>query len=211
VTIKRMLEGYRAFRAGDYNSDPQLYKDLVAHGQHPDTLVIACSDSRVDPALVFKAGPGDIFTIRNVANLVPPSERDNNRHGTSAALEFAVRALEVKNIVVLGHAHCGGVKALCAGVDAEDNRDFEFIGNWMATAADARDRIRSEHPQAEGRALEVLMEQEVVRVSLDNLMSFHWIARRVRGEQLALHGWYFDIAEAKLLILDPLTDEFAEA
>lgn len=198
-----LIEGYRRFRAGAWPKHKELYDTLAAHGQSPKTLVIACSDSRADPQLIFDAGPGELFVIRNVASLVPPYMPDSEYHGTSAALEFAVRGLEVERIVVMGHAQCGGVHALLNGTPANLG---DFIENWMKMAASARERAIAAAKTPEDR--QRLGEFETVKVSLANLMTFPWIRERVEAGKLSLHGSYFGVAKGRLWILGP-DGEFA--
>ena len=184
--MERLLDGYRRFRDTDWPARRALFERLAAQGQRPRTLVIACSDSRVDPGMVFGAGPGELFVVRNVANLVPPFAPDSAYHGTSAALEFGVRGLEVADIIVMGHAMCGGIGALLNGAP---NPSFHFLGGWIGMAAAARERVLACAPADPQQAC----EYEAVRLSLANLMTFPWIRDAVRDGRLALHGAYFDI------------------
>jgi carbonic anhydrase len=182
-----LLEGYRRFRAETWPEERARYQALARWGQRPETLVISCSDSRVDPQTVFGAVPGELFVVRNVAALVPPYAPDANYHGTSAALEFGVRVLGVQKIVVLGHALCGGVMALMDGAPAEAR---DFVEPWMGMAAGVRD---PEADALEPEARRDRYEAAVVRLSLANLMTFPWIAEAVEAGRLALHGFRFDI------------------
>ena len=204
---QNLIEGFHRFREQHFTDDDTLYRQLVQDGQTPKILVVACCDSRVDPALVLNGAPGDLFVIRNVANLVPPAEsRSGGRHGTSAALEFGVRNLNVEHIIVLGHAHCGGIHALMSG--RRTGNDDSFINSWMRLAEDARARTEQEladdGPEARARAC----EQRAILGSLDNLMTFPWIRERVERGTLALHGWYFDIECGKLLGYNPASRKF---
>jgi carbonic anhydrase len=173
--------------------------------------VISCCDARVDPALITDADPGDLFVIRNVANLVPPYEPDGHHHGTSAALEFAVQALDVKHIIVLGHSRCGGVEALArrrgeaAGAGPGPG---EFIPQWMSIADRACEAIEIEAWQTPTLNQSRALEQAVVKVSLDNLLSFPWIRERVKRSALSLHGWYFDIESGVLSAFEPQAGDF---
>jgi len=164
--------------------------------------VIACSDSRVDPAHLFDARPGDLFVVRNVANLVPPYESDGATHGVSAALEFAVRALGVAHVCVLGHGQCGGVRALLEGAQGE------FLPRWVDIAREARDdvlaRLPGKPPALQARAC----EQAALLLSLRNLLTFPWVAERVEGGALALHAWYFDLERGELLAYAPDSGRF---
>ncbi|MCB2108152.1 MAG: carbonic anhydrase [Rhodobacteraceae bacterium] len=186
--MEQFLEGYRRFRADYFERNKDMLKSLMAKGQSPKAMMIACSDSRIDPGLKFGADPGDIFMVRNVANLVPPYAPDRSLHGTSAALEFAVGVLKVEHVIVMGHAKCGGIGALlqqpAAGVD--------FVKAWMTIAWQAREKALA---VAEGDTMDVQRrcELEAVKVSLKNLHTFPWVEERVAAGQLTLHGWYFDL------------------
>ncbi|MDH4233812.1 MAG: carbonic anhydrase [Gallionella sp.] len=195
-SIVQLIEGFSRFRKKHFVRSDALFHDLVKQGQTPRTLVVACCDSRVDPALVLDCAPGDLFVIRNVANLVPPAENQGHYHGTSAALEFGVRKLEVEHIVVLGHAHCGGIHAL---MESELQNKDAFISEWMGIADAARERVSREFADASNAARQRACEQQAILVSLDNLMTFPWIRERVEQGLLALHGWYFDIEHGELL------------
>lgn len=195
--IDDLIARARAFRAGPFERRQPLYRRLVREGQAPQIAMVACSDSRVDPSVIFDADPGEIFMVRNVASLVPPCTPDAGCHGTSAALEFGVRGLGVAHIVVLGHAHCGGIAALLKGADRGEP-ETDFIGPWLACAGAVRDRVARELPAAPEAERTRALEHATVRQSLANLMTFPWIAERVRAGTLALHGWHFDIAEGAL-------------
>lgn len=185
--MDRLLEGYRRFRAETWPAERARYRTLARQGQNPETLVIACSDSRADPATVFNAGPGELFVVRNVAGLVPPYEPDTRYHGTSAAIEYGVRVLKVRQIVVLGHVLCGGVRALVDGAPPEAG---DFVATWMKIAEPV---LRESAAHAHGDALIERCEHGVVRLSLANLANFPWIAEAVAAGRLALHGMQFDI------------------
>jgi len=195
--IDDLIARARAFRAGPFERRQPLYRRLVREGQSPEIAMIACSDSRVDPSVIFDADPGEIFMVRNVASLVPPCTPDEGCHGTSAALEFGVLGLGVAHVVVLGHGHCGGIDALLRGADRGDPAT-DFIGPWLACAGAVRDRVMRELPEAPHAERARALEYATVRQSLANLMTFPWIAARVRGGTLALHGWHCDIAEGAL-------------
>src|SRR5262245_49870359 len=166
-----LISGYRRFRNREWQAERDRWSEL-AEGQSPKVMVIACSDSRVDPATIFDARPGEMFVVRNVANLVPPFEPDQNYHGVSAALEFAVTQLEVDELVVMGHGFCGGCAAALTGqFDEADHGQGHFIAHWIEMLADAREKIRAEHPELDRQAF-LEMELEGVRLSLRNLMGF---------------------------------------
>lgn len=195
--MQRLIDGYHSFRATAWPERRAAYEALSATGQAPLALVIACSDSRLDPSMIFNAPPGGLFVIRNVANLVPPCEHDAAYHGTSAALEFGVRALGIPDIIVMGHAQCGGVHALLHGVP--DDLD-DFVKPWMHIAA--RARLRAEAVAA-GDQLTTACEHETVRVSLENLMTFPWIAAPVAAGEMRLHGMFYQISTGVLERLHP--------
>jgi len=193
--MKRLLEGYQRFRAETWPVGRKRYETLAQRGQKPETLVIGCVDSRVDPQTVFGAGPGELLVVRNVANLVPPYQPDSRYHGTSAALEFAVKVLGVRNIVVLGHARCGGVAALLEGAP---RHAADFINSWMSIAEPALWPIPPDFGQG---GMHAHFEREVVRLSVKNLMTFPWITSRVTSGALSLHGCRFDIATGQLTVM----------
>ena len=205
--FKALLDGYRRFREKGWERERERWSTL-AEGQSPRVMVIACSDSRVDPAEIFDARPGEMFVVRNVANLVPPCEaRAGGRHGVSAALEFAVTQLEVGEIIVMGHEMCGGCAAALTGqFDDAAHGEGHFIADWIEMLREARDKVRSEHGE-DFRA----MELEAVRVSLANLRTFPWVREREADGRLKLHGAYFAIADGVLHLLDEGRGEFAPA
>jgi carbonic anhydrase len=195
--METLLAGYRRFRTGVWPGQRAEYEALAAAVQAPVAAVVACADSRLDPAVIFDAAPGQLFSIRNVANLVPPYAPDATYHGTSAALEFAVCGLAVPHLVVLGHAQCGGVRALMEG----DGGLPDFLGAWMSIAAPARARVLA----CDDPGIDVItaVEHEVVRLSLENLMTFPWIAARVADGRLRMHGAYYGIASGVLQVMGP--------
>lgn len=205
-----MIAGYRRFRQHGWAEQRQRWSDL-AEGQHPGVMVIACSDSRVDPAIVFDARPGEMFVVRNVGALVPPFAPDNNYHGVSSALEFGVAQLEVSDLVVMGHGFCGGCSAALTGqFDQAGSGQGHFIHHWVEMLAVARDKVRAAHPMLDRPAFEA-MELEGVRVSLANLRTFPWIAERERTGALRLHGTFFAVADGVLRVLDEASDTFSPA
>ncbi|PZN98430.1 MAG: carbonic anhydrase [Alphaproteobacteria bacterium] len=189
-----LLAGYRRFRQDHWPEAKAEYEALAA-GQKPHTLIVACSDSRADPALIFDAAPGQLFVVRNVANLVPPYEPDGQLHGVSAALEFGVKVLGVSRIVVMGHAYCGGVAAMRTGAP-DSVRDF--VVPWIAQGEPVVRRVAEavEPDQVEGAS-----EEAIVRLSIDNLRTFPWIAEREAAGQLTLSGLHFGIADGILRAL----------
>jgi carbonic anhydrase len=195
----RLIEGYEAFRAGRLAAEQSRYRDLAERGQSPEIMVIGCCDSRVSPEVIFDAGPGELFVVRNVANLVPPYAPDGSYHGVSAALEFAVGQLRVKHIVVLGHAGCGGVRAF-----AEDSAPLspgDFIGKWMSLIAPAAERLG---PRGDASPADYLarLEQASVAVTLDNLLTFPRLSKLIERGHVTVHGAYFAVATGELSVLD---------
>jgi carbonic anhydrase len=203
--IERFITGFRNFR-NDYFGPESSHFEPLKHGQSPKTMIIGCSDSRVDPAILTNSAPGDIFTVRNVANLVPPFQDDGGQHGVSAALEFAVIHLGVEHIVVLGHSQCGGIKALMAG-NCGCSGDV-FISNWMSIATPAKEKVLAELPEKEIQLQQRAAEQAAILLSLENLHSFPFIDERIEAGTLSLHGWYFDIAVGVLLEFVPGENSF---
>ncbi len=207
-SLEQLVEGFRRFRAQHFAEDDALYRQLATQGQTPKVLVVACCDSRVDPAIVLDCAPGDLFVIRNVANLVPPAEGHAGYHGTTAAIEYGVRFLGVKHIIVFGHAQCGGIQALMQriGVDDPDS----FISDWMELVEPARAAVEQELPDAAPEVRARACEHNAIGVSLRNLMTFPWIRERVESGHLALHGWYFDIEQGQLLQYNETTGQFED-
>ncbi len=205
-SLHSLIAGFQRFREQHFESHDNLYQQLVKQGQTPKTLVVACCDARVDPALVFDCDPGDLFVIRNVANLVPPLEDHHGHHGTTAAIEYGVCTLGVEHIVVLGHAHCGGIDALvkAGGVGTRGS----YIDDWMSLVESARADVMAKIPDAPLEEQERACEQRAILVSLDNLMTFSWVRERVEAGRLTLHGWYFDIECGQLQRFDAATRNF---
>ena len=209
--LNALLEGYRRFRAHRWEGQHERWERL-AEGQAPDTMIIACSDSRVDPAQIFDTSPGEMFVVRNVANLVPPFETTGGYHGVSAALEFAVTQLQVANIIVMGHGFCGGCAAALTGqFDNAEHGQGHFIGHWINMLEDARAKVRAAHGEDLSRGAFAEMEMEAVRVSLRNLRTFPWVAAREATGQLQIHGAFFAISDGILHLLNPSSDEFLPA
>jgi carbonic anhydrase len=195
--MKTLMDGYARFRKGSWRRHRKRFSALARDGQFPPAMVIACADSRVAPEMIFDCAPGEIFVVRNVSALVPPYAPDTGNHGTSAALEFAVTALNVRTIVVMGHSKCGGIRALMRGPEGDHG---DFIESWMAIAKSARARV-CDSPGAESQSFETLCtacEHESIRVSLANLLTFPWIASRVAEGKLTLAGMHFNVETGKL-------------
>ena len=207
LELDRLIAGYRRFREHGWTPNRERWQTL-REGQDPEVMVIACSDSRVDPAQIFDVDPGEIFVVRNVAALVPPFETNPGHHGVSAALEFAVQFLEVKEIVVMGHGMCGGCKAaLTRQMHGAAPGEGGFIADWIGLLDEVRDPIVAQHGTA-GRIAERAMEHAGVRVSLANLRTFPCIRRKERDGELSLRGAFFAISDGVLHVLDEATDEF---
>jgi carbonic anhydrase len=204
----RLIEGYRDFLDGRLRHEQDRYRELAEAGQSPEVMVIGCCDSRVSPEVIFDARPGELFVVRNIANIVPPYQPDSHAHGVSAALEFGVAALKVKHIVVLGHAHCGGVKAFAE--NAAPLSPSDFIGNWMRLMAPA---VEKAGPQDGLSWTDYItrLEQANVANSLDNLRTFPRLRQLIDGGRLAVHGAYFGVATGELLMRDEKTGEFISA
>ena len=202
---EQLIDGYKAFRNSRLPFEQDRFRELAARGQSPEVLVVGCCDSRVSPEVIFDARPGELFVVRNVANLVPPYAPDGAYHGVSAALEFAVGALKVKHIVVLGHARCGGVLAY-----AEESAPLspgDFIGKWMSLIAPAAERLGPPGNMPKDVYLTRLEQASVVQ-SLDNLMTFPRLRRLIEKGTVQTHGAYFGVATGELSVLDRTTDAF---
>lgn len=195
-----LASGYELFRRKQYPREAERYRALAA-GQRPETMVIACADSRVDPATIFQAGPGEMFVVRNVAALVPPCEEHGRYHGTSAALEFAVKVLKVKRIVVLGHGQCGGVAAALASADKSISPGA-FIGPWIALLSDVRDQLLECRTDLSAEERQQALEHLAVKQSLLNLTTFPFVAAAIERGALELHGAWFSIGKGQLMWLD---------
>lgn len=207
----KLLEGYQRFRETSYPAQKARYDELATKGQSPKLMVIACSDSRVDPAQIFDVDPGEIFVVRNVAALVPPFETTPGLHGVSAALEFAVNVLQVKQIVVMGHGMCGGCKAaLTQEMNGAPRGEGGFVADWIALLDEARRPVAEEYG-VEGRPAERAMELAAVKVSLANLRTFPCVKEREDAGKVTLRGTFFAISEGILHVLDCDTGEFVAA
>ena len=208
--LQDMIQGYRRFREAGWKRERERWSEL-AEGQNPRVMVLACSDSRVDPTLIFDARPGQMFVVRNVANLAPPFETSGGYHGVSAALEFAVTQLEVEEVLVLGHGSCGGCAAALTGeFDEAEHGEGHFIAAWVDMLRGARAKVRSSHAELDADAF-LAMEREAVKVSLANLRTFSWVIERERAGHLTLHGGHFSISEGLLYLLDEAEGDFRPA
>jgi|APFre7841882590_1041340.scaffolds.fasta_scaffold27356_3 carbonic anhydrase len=205
--INELVQGFQRFRVKSFEPNRELFNRLAMQGQTPRTLLIGCSDSRVDPAILTDSAPGDMFVVRNVANLVPPYETTGRYHGTSAALEFAVCNLNVSNIIVLGHSRCGGIRALLEGYGRNEEGEG-FIAPWVQIAAPARDEVLRRWPDASSEFKQRACERAGIRTSLMNLMTFPFIRQRVEDGRVKLYGWYYDLENGELMQYDPDKDRF---
>jgi carbonic anhydrase len=202
---QRLIDGYRVFLDGALRREQDRYRELAEQGQSPEIMVIGCCDSRVSPEVVFDARPGELFVVRNVANIVPPYAPDEGTHGVSAALEFGVAALKVKHIVVLGHARCGGVRAFAE--DAEPLSPGDFIGQWMRLMAPAAEKVGPREALAPAEYL-TRLEQANIANSLENLMTFPRLRKLIERGRVAIHGAYFGVATGELSVRDEATGTF---
>ncbi len=209
MALERLLKGFADFRLGYYREHLDLFEKLVTEGQSPKILIVACADARVDPGILTQTRPGDIFTVRNVAAMVPPAQipPDARHHGTSSAIEFAVRGLGVEHVVVLGHALCGGIGAL---VDGRDSiyASYDYLSTWTAIAQDVRELAVRELAGRPREEITRAVEQAAVLNSVLNLMGFRWIAEKVAAGTLALHGWWFNMTEGQLYAYNPANATF---
>jgi carbonic anhydrase len=205
---KQLLDGYRTFRTQRLPTEQSRYRELSERGQSPEVMVIGCCDSRVSPEVIFDAGPGELFVMRNIANLVPVYQPDENAHGVSAALEYAVNVLRVKHIVVLGHAQCGGIRAFVDKIEPLSPGDF--IGKWMTMFIKPGEVVEQRSHETMQQFV-VRIEKAAVFRSLENLMTFPFVRSRVERDDLQLHGAYFGVSEGSLFVLDKLTKEFRAA
>ena len=204
--IMCLIEGYKQFKY-KYFEKSKIYKDLVRKGQKPKVMVIACSDSRVDPAIITNSKPGELFIVRNIANLVPPFEGDHQHHGTSAALEFGVKQLEITDIIVFGHSHCSGINALLE-TNPDNINSFDFIDDWMDIAKPAKDSVLNDFPNSSKHEKAHICEKKSLLLSLDNLKTFPWINKKVESNNLFLHAWYFNLATGTIELYNSSNDQF---
>ena len=207
---KRLSEGYQAFLENRFQSESSRYQKLAEKGQNPEILIIGCCDSRVSPEVIFDAGPGEMFVVRNVANLVPPSNTDRGPQGVLAAIQFAVEQLQVSRIIVLGHAHCGGIRSLMDRGSRQGGGDGEpdYLGRWMDIAEPARQRVLQQMPAATAAERRRACEQASILISLRNLEDLAFVRRAVQAGRLTLHGWYFDLVAGALLAYSARADAF---
>ncbi|RTE88859.1 MULTISPECIES: carbonic anhydrase [Bradyrhizobium] len=205
---KHLLEGYKAFATQRLPTEQSRYRELSVKGQFPEVMVIGCCDSRVSPEVIFDVGPGELFVVRNIANLVPVYQPDGTAHGVSAALEYAVTVLKVKHIVVLGHAQCGGIRAFVDKIEPLTPGDF--IGKWMQMFIKPGEVVEQRDHETMAQFVERIEKAAVFR-SLENLMTFPFVRKAVESGQMQTHGAYFGVAEGSLFVLDKVAKEFKKA
>jgi carbonic anhydrase len=204
---QNLADRYRRFKFRHFAPNQDQYEQLATYGQNPEVMMVSCCDSRVDPETIFSAMPGEMFVMRNVANLVPPYETSGRYHGVSAALEFAALNIRVQHVVILGHSGCGGIRA-CLEHDAARQTEAQFISNWMSMLNDARDEILRDPNIAPGKPQRDALERKGVQVSLANLRTFPCIQILEGKGRIALHGAHFDIATGTLSVLKHGSDSF---
>lgn len=204
--IERFIGGFKKFQQRYFDLQPSLYMRL-RNGQRPRTLLIGCCDSRVDPALLLGCDPGDIFTVRNLANLVPPYGRTSPHQDVLAAIQYAIEQLQVERVIVLGHSQCGGVRALLEQQFPTDD-EAGMIGRWLGIAMPARNQVLRQMPQADVDQQRRACEQASILVSLKNLESLSSVRHRLEQTAITLHGWYFDMEAGALLAYSPRADAF---
>lgn len=206
MPFHKLIKGFESFQKSCFETKPELFDKLIRHGQSPEALMISCSDSRIDPAILTASDPGDLFVVRNVAAIVPPYEKDSAYHGTSAAIEYAVKVLKVKHIIVMGHALCGGVKAL---MDHETtNGAFDFIGPWIGIGKEGLEAAESQLGDKPAEFRQRAVEQSLALISLRNLLTFPWLRKALEEDRLTLHGWYFDLENGSLEVFDASQNRF---
>jgi carbonic anhydrase len=204
---EHLTDRFMRFKFRHFDQNRQHYEDLAAFGQSPDVMIVSCCDSRCDPETIFSAMPGELFVVRNVANLVPPFETGGKFHGVSAALEFAALNLRVKHIVVMGHSGCGGIKVALEATAAKQTNAM-FISKWMSILDDSRTRVTRAHQGSTRANLLEAFEKDAIKVSLSNLRSFPFIAEMENQGKVSLYGAYFDIANGALEVLNPINGEY---
>ena len=202
-----LTKRYKKFRAESYPELRDLYERLATEGQTPQVLMISCCDSRVNPDQILSAEPGELFMVRNIANMVPPYTPDDAHHGTASAIEFAVRFLEVGHIMIMGHAKCGGIQALYDGVDSLGKKS-DFIHNWVEQGETAKARVLKNNNDCSREDQLIALEQANIQLGLENLLTYPWLKERVDAGKLQLYGLRFDIGNATLTEFDPKSNKF---
>lgn len=201
-----LLAGYRSFMSGRYTVERDRYVELADHGQQPHTLLIACCDSRAAPEIIFNSSPGELFVVRNVANLIPPYAPDGSHHATSAAIEYAIQVLKVANVVIMGHGRCGGIQAALSP-SFTPLSDGDFIGDWMGLLKPAAEQIQNSSLLTAGER-QTALERVSIRNSVNNMRSFPFVQEREKAGEVHLHGAWFDISTGELWVMDADTGDF---
>lgn len=205
MSIASLLQGYNLFYQRYFSSEDMTYKGLSTIGQQPDCMIISCSDSRVDPSILFNAAPGELFVVRNVANLIPPYQPEKKSlHGVSAALEFGIQYLNIRHLIVLGHSQCAGIKALYEGLGGTS----DFIEDWVESARSARETVKEHHHHEPQETQLHLCEKEAIKLSVQHLHEFPWIQDKIAAGVLDIHGWYFQVHDGKLFFYNEGTGDF---
>lgn len=204
--LERLIDGFQKFQTQYFDATPELFRSLQ-EGQRPTTLLIGCCDSRVDPALLLGIDPGEVFTVRNVANLVPPCDPSQHFAGVTSAIQFGVEQLQISRIIIMGHARCGGIRALMEQRFTGEN-SYDYIGRWIRIAQPARERVLLQMPSATAEQQQQACEMGAILVSLRNLASYPWIRERMEQGSLTVHGWYFDLKSGALLAYSERADAF---
>ena len=203
-SYERLIEGYKIFRKEYTGRQHSQYREWASKQQNPKTLMIGCCDSRVNPAIVTQAGLGELFVVNNVANIVPPYKvGKDTHHSTSAAIEYAVNALGIEHIIVMGHSECGGVRALMSGYDGPDDGSYSFLSGWIDILRPAREKVLDQFPDTDIDGQCHACEKEAILVSLNNLEGFPWVSEKMKSGDLHIHGWHFSVADALLQVYDP--------
>lgn len=215
TAIDNLIEGYKEFKEEYLHEDNAKYLQSASHGQSPKVMVIGCSDSRVNPAMLTNASLGELFTVNNVANIVPPFKKGNDtHHSTSSAVEYAVKSLKIENIIIMGHSKCGGIKALMEGSrdnkKEDSNKEYSFIAPWMDIVSEVRDEIIDKNKDLPQEEKNCLCEKKAILVSLNNLMTFPWVKSAVEDNKLALHAWYFEISTGIIYRYDNQKQDFVD-
>lgn len=210
MTYSKLISGFHLFQ-DNYLQSENNYQDLVENGQRPETLVIACSDSRIDPAILTSSDPGEFFAIRNVAALVPPYNNGGKLRGTSSAIEYAVRFLKVKHIIILGHSGCGGINALATdNYQVGNNHNFQFLHDWLNIGLKAKEEVFQKFECSSEEETNSILGQATILTSIENLLTFPWIKDKCNREELQIHGWYFQMSKGELLEYNNIESAFKE-
>jgi len=196
-TFKKIMQGYQSFRKQYALGDKSVMQSLANNGQQPQVMIVACCDSRVDPALILQCDPGDLFVVRNVANIVPPFEKDEAHHGTSAALEFGISFLNIKHLILLGHSQCGGINAL---INSDEKSQNDFINNWVSLV-----KIKNFTAKDTDAYAKLALQQ-----SYKNCLTFPWIKEKILQESLQIHLWFFDIKKGQIFTYSESQREYQE-